>query len=95
MAVKYAGVLNVEWKQVEKNGVNILGEIIDIYKLRHEWMHCWNIWVAPLYKDKMWYTDDWYNETMEAFANTEKAMSGISVVFMVMPPPEVINPDHK
>lgn len=67
---------------------------LDVIRLVHKWRHSWNIWIAPLMKDHIWYSRSYFEETMEAFDNTEKAMSGINVVFMVMPPKTIV-PDHK
>lgn len=83
--------MSKESGEKDRSGIHIL----DVHRLYHERMHAWNIWIAPLMKDKMWYTTNWFNETMKAFENAEEAMKGISVVFMVMPPPKVIVSDHK
>ena len=47
-------------------------------------MRDWAIWTNPL-KDGFWYSEDYFEEVMDAFDN---ASSGLKVVFIVMKPPQ-------
>ena len=63
-------------------------DIVDGPKIYDRIMNDWRIWTNPL-KEGFWYSENYYNEVMDAFNN---ASTGLKIVFLVINPSQI---DHK
>ena len=67
-------------------------DIVDGPKIYNRVMNDWNIWTNPL-KGGFWYSQNYFNEVMDALNN---ASSGLKVIFVVLNPPQKMTEiDHK
>jgi len=54
-------------------------EILDVRQAYNRYMVEWNLWTHPLKKDGWWYSENYYEEIMNAFEHTT---GGLKIIFV-------------
>jgi len=67
-------------------------ELLNVPAIYHKFKQDWRKWIEPIIVYGQWYSEDYFNETLEKLSKATGAVRHLGTIFMVIPPPPQFSP---